>query len=373
MVRVGAAPLKELVVDIFVAEGSSRDEATRIAASLVGANLAGHDSHGVARVPRYVHWKRDGVVHANQTPEVVVDTPVLAVVDGKHGFGQTVAPVAVELGIRKCKAMGLAAVALRNAGHLGRIGDWGEMAAAAGLVSVHFVNVAGSVLVAPFGGVERRFSTAPVCIGVPRPGEEPIILDFATALVAEGKVLVASQGGKKIPDDALIGLDGKRSGDPRLLYGDFNKADRRDNQAGSGAIRAFGEHKGSGLAFMCELLGGALTGNGTTRFDRRWSSGMLSFYIDPQKLDAVDFFRAEVADCIDFIKSAKPEQVDGEVLIPGEPETRMRAERQAHGIPLPDDTWAGLVASAREAGIDEGRIQNLASPDSIGLRGSASA
>ena len=102
--------------------------------------------------------------------EIVVDTPVLAVVDGKFGFGQTVGAQAVQIGIDKCKAMGLAAVALRNAGHLGRIGDWAEMAAKEGLVSLHFVNVVGSVLVAPFGGVERRFSTAPICIGIPRAG-----------------------------------------------------------------------------------------------------------------------------------------------------------------------------------------------------------
>lgn len=362
MMTVEAAGLQDLVCDIFHAEGSSHEEASRIAASLVGANLAGHDSHGVARVPRYLQWVHEGVVHADQEVEIVTDTPVLAVVDGKHGFGQTVAPQAVQLGIDKCKAMGLAAVALRNAGHLGRIGDWGEMAAAANLISLHFVNVSGSVLVAPFGGVERRFSTAPICIGVPRPDAEPIILDFATSLVAEGKVYVASQGGKKIPDDALIGPDGTKSGDPRLLYGDYRQGEALNNQSGPGAIRAFGEHKGSGLAFMCEVLGGALTGNGATHFDRRWSSGMLSFYVDPQKLDTRDFFPPEITACIDFIKSAKPDRPGGEVLIPGEPEIRTRAERRANGIPLPDDIWAALVTAARNAKLGEPRIQAMTSP-----------
>ena len=134
------------------------------------------------------------------------------------------------------------------------------MAAEAGLVSVHFVNASGSVLVAPFGGTERRLSTAPFCVGVPRPGEPPVVLDFATSVVAEGKVLVASQGGKKLPDDALIGLDGKMSGDPHVLYGDYTATGLRTAGKGKGAIRAFGDHKGSGLALMCELLGGSLTG-----------------------------------------------------------------------------------------------------------------
>ena len=149
---------------------SSAEEARRIATYLTTANLTGHDSHGVIRVPVYIRWKKMGAVVPNQTAEIVVDTPSLAVVDGKFGYGQTVTPQAVKIGIEKCKASGLAAVALRNAGHIGRVGDWAEMAAAEGLVSVHFVNAAGSVLVAPYGGVERRLSTAPYCVGIPRQG-----------------------------------------------------------------------------------------------------------------------------------------------------------------------------------------------------------
>ena len=114
------------------------------------------------------------------------------------------------------------------------------------------------MLVAPYGGVDRRFSTAPYCVGIPRPGQDPLVLDFATSIVAEGKVLVASQGGKKIPDGALIGPDGKPSGDPHLLYGDYTPTGPRDHSKGTGAIQAFGDHKGSGLAFMCEMLGGSL-------------------------------------------------------------------------------------------------------------------
>src|SRR5690606_22314258 len=121
---------------------------------------------------------------------IIRETPVIAVVDGKYGFGQTVAPQAVSIGIKKAKAMGLSAVALRNAGHVGRVGEWAEMAAAEGLVSIHYVNAPQSLLVAPFGGVDRRFSTAPYSVGIPRPGTDPLILDFATSVVAEGKVLV---------------------------------------------------------------------------------------------------------------------------------------------------------------------------------------
>ena len=153
MIRIAADQLKQFVADIFVKSGCSIAESGRIGHYLVSANLSGHDSHGVVRVPRYVINVRSGATVADQTIAVVVDTPVIAVVDGKFGFGQTVAPAATEIGIEKCQAMGLSAVALRNAGHIGRVGDFAEMAAAKGLVSVHFVNAAGSVLVAPFGGI----------------------------------------------------------------------------------------------------------------------------------------------------------------------------------------------------------------------------
>jgi hydroxycarboxylate dehydrogenase B len=353
MVMIKADRLRGLVGDIFSAAGCSRGEAERIARYLVAANLAGHDSHGVVRVPRYVEMKRDGRVVADQAIEVTVDTPVLAVIDGRFGFGQSVAPQAVEIGIAKCKAMGLSAVSLRNSGHIGRVGDWAEMAAAADLISIHFVNAGGSVLVAPFGGVERRFSTAPYCIGVPMAGRPPLVLDFATSVVAEGKVLVASQGGKKIPPDALIGPDGAMSGDPAMLYGEHTPTGPRDFRKGSGAIRAFGDHKGSGLALMCEVLGGALTGNGCASLERPSANGMFSLYVDPARIDPAGFFPEEASRYVDHVKRAKPAQPGGEILVPGEPEQKSRERRLAEGIPLPDDTWTSIKATARSVGLAE--------------------
>ncbi len=358
MIVIKPAALSGFVAEIFAKAGCSAAEGERIGRYLVESNLTGHDSHGVVRVPRYVQNIREGTTVPDVEIAILVDTPVMAVVDGKFGFGQTVTPQAVRIGIEKCKKMGLAAVALRNAGHTGRTGDWAEMAAAEGLVSIHYVNAAGSVLVAPYGGVERRFSTAPYAVGIPRPGMEPLVLDFATSIVAEGKVLVASQGGKKIPADALVGPDGAVSGDPHLLYGDYTPSGPRNHRQGTGAIRAFGDHKGSGLAFMCEILGGALTGNEATRPGRQFSNGILSIYIDPKVIDPAGFFGGEVARYTDFVKSSKPDTPGGEVLVPGESEIRNRAIRTAEGVPLPDDTWASIVEAARSVGVDERRIQS---------------
>jgi hydroxycarboxylate dehydrogenase B len=357
MVTIQLPNLINFVADVFNHAESSPEEARRIATYLTTANLTGHDSHGVIRVPVYIKWKKTGSVVPNQTAEIVIDTPSLAVVDGKFGYGQTVTPVAVKIGIEKCKKAGLSAVALRNAGHIGRVGDWAEMAAAEGLVSVHFVTAAGSLLVAPYGGVEKRLSTAPYCVGVPRQGQDPIVLDFATSIVAEGKCLVASRGGKKLPTGALIDADGTLSQDPHVLYGPYTSEGPRDHTAGTGAIRAFGEHKGSGLAFICELLGGSLTGTGATAPNRRFANGMFAFYIDPKVIDPAHFFDDDVARYVDFIRATKPIAGVEQVLVPGDVERKTRAERTKNGIPLPDDTWAAIVNTAREVGVSEASIQ----------------
>ena len=361
MVTIKVENLIDFVADVFAHADSSAEEARRIATYLTTANLTGHDSHGVIRVPVYIRWKKMGSIVPNQTAEVVVDTPSLVVVDGKFGCGQTVTPQAVRLGIEKCKKAGVTALALRNSAHLGRVGDWAEMAAAEGLVSIHFVTAAGSLLVAPYGGVEKRLSTAPYCVGIPREGQDPIVLDFATSIVAEGKVLVASRGGKKLPKGALIDSDGTLSEDPAVLYGPYEPDGPRDHTKGTGAIRAFGDHKGSGLAFICELLGGALTGTGATSADRRFANGMLAFYIDPKVVDPAHFFDGEVTRYTDFIRATKPVAGVDKVLVPGDTERATRAERTKNGVPLPDDTWAAIVNTAREVGVSEASIQRATS------------
>ena len=262
MVTIQVQQLIDFVTEVFAHSQSSPEEARRIATYLTTANLTGHDSHGVIRVPVYIRWKKSGAVVPDQTAEFVLDTPSLAVVDGKFGYGQTVTPQAVRIGIEKCKKAGLAAVALRNAGHIGRVGDWAEMAAAEGLISVHFVNAAGSLLVAPFGGVEKRLRPRPI----------------ASAFRARARIRSCSishldrrrrQGAGRKPrrQDPQGRADRCRRhperGSGRALWA-LHAEGPRDHTKGTGAIRAFGEHKGSGLAFICELLGGALTGTGAT-------------------------------------------------------------------------------------------------------------
>jgi len=360
-VTVPVTVLEGFAAEIFTAAGCAREEGARIAHHLLSANLTGHDSHGVIRTPRYVQWLREGNVLAGQKLTIVHETPTHATLDGNFGFGQTIGPLAVDFGIAKAQQHGLAVIGLRNSGHIGRIGDWGERAAAAGLISLHFVNVFHGELVAPFGGVDRRFSTNPICIAVPTK-EGPIILDFATSMVAEGKVLVASNGGKPVPQGALIEPDGTLTADPRTLYGPIEGTHVRDSAQGAGALRTFGEHKGSGLAFMCEILAGCLTGGGTSGpipggKRGQIANGMLSIYLSPGGFGATGFEDA-AREYAGYVKASRPATNGGEVLIPGEPETRTRTERLKQGIPLQANTWSAICATARDLGLHPPALPN---------------
>ena len=301
-------------------------EGERIGKYLVGANLTGHDSHGVVRVPRYVQWKDDGTVVADRKVKIVTETPVLAVVDGQYGFGQTVAPQAVAHRHRQMQGHGpLAGGAAQRRPHrpgrrLGRNG--GGRGPRLHPLRQRVAAACWWRPSAASSGASRPPRSASASRGPARP---PIVLDFATSVVAEGKVLVASQGGKKLPDDALIGRDGKMSGDPHVLYGDYTPTGPRQHRKGTGAIRAFGDHKGSGLAFMCEMLGGSLTGTGATgegrplRATACCRSTSIPGVVDPEACSPTD-----VARYIAYFKSAKPAKPGGEVLVPGEPEQRTR-------------------------------------------------
>lgn len=352
---ITADTLRDFIATIFRRAGCEEDEAGRIAFFLVSANLAGHDSHGVIRVPRYVGDIQGGRTLIGQSITIVAESETHAVVDGNYGFGQTIGPQAVDLGIAKARMAGLSVVALRRSAHLGRIGDWAERAAEAGLISIHFVNVENGELVAPFGGTGRRFATNPICIGVPTmQGRPMLLLDMATSVVAEGKVLVASNGGKPVPEGALIGPDGRLSTDPATLYGPLAQTGPRDPGRGTGAIRAFGEHKGSGLAFMCEILAGVLCGGGPSGprhgEQRRISNGMLSIYLGPVHFGAGDFVREAMA-YAEYVKSSPTAEGVAEVLVPGEPEARTRSDRQAHGVALQVDTWTSLCHVAASFGV----------------------
>ena len=323
---------------IVTAGGSSPTEAAIVAEHLVEANLRGHDSHGVGMLVAYVRDLDNGTLRINQAPEIVSDTGTISVWDARAGYGQVVARQAVEWAIEAAKKHGVAVNGLRNAHHIGRVGTYGEIAARAGMVALHFVNVAsGAPGVAPFRGREGRFLTNPVCIAIPGTNNnEPILLDFATSRVALGKVRVAHNAGKPMLDGALLNHAGQPTTDPSVMYTEPR-----------GVVLPFGEHKGSGLALVCELLAGAIVGSPsvttTTPPERGIINGMLSIVIDPARLSTRDSMMAEIDDMLSWVKSAKPADPDLPVLVAGEPEQLARAQRIAKGIEVDDTTWSQLM------------------------------
>lgn len=343
---IQAPALQAQVASILTTTGSQPAEAEAVAANLVLANLSGHDSHGVGMLPRYVEAVREGGLVPNTAATVQMDTGSLLTLDGRRGYGQVVGAQAMALGIARARAHGSCIMTLANAHHLGRIGHFAEMAVAEGLVSMHFVNVLSRPVVAPWGGGDGRYGTNPCCIGVPLKGRDPFVLDFATSRVAQGKMRVAHNERRAVPPGYLIDEAGRPTTDPGVVV---------VPQANGlfGALMAFGEHKGYGMAVACELLGGALTGSGTwhrpTDHARAVVNGMLTILIDPTRLGTAASFDEEALAFVDWLKQSPPAPGFDAVRIAGEPEREARARRAREGIAIDDQTWAEIVAAGEQA------------------------
>lgn len=338
-VTVHPQALDAAVRALFLAAGSSDREAELAAAQLVGANLTGHDSHGVGMIPIYVEILQAGELHLNRRPDTVMQAGALTVLDGGMGLGQVAGFEAMQVAIARAREHGISLTGLRMSHHIGRIGHWAELAAAAGLVSLHFVNVISTPVVAPFGGGDARLVTNPVAIGVPRVGAPPLILDFATSKLAVGKVRVALNSGKTLPTEVLLDAQGRPTQDPAQLFA-------------GGALLPFGDHKGSGLALMCEILGSALFG-GPVQHEvpsrRRIINNMLTIAIDPARLGTLEALSADIARLVDWVR-ASPGTGEGGVQVAGEPERAARAAR-ADGVPIDRETWRQLMAAADTVGL----------------------
>lgn len=358
-VQLPAKGITALIKDVFMRAGGTADEAQDISHHLVEATASGHDSHGIIRVPRYIEALNNGHVSFGKVPVVVMESDSFVLFEGAHGFGQTLAKQSTDIGIKKAQTHGVALVGLRNAGHIGRIGAWAEQACAQGIVSVHFVNVCGALLVAPFGGAGRRMSTNPISIGVPNAGGDDFVLDFATSRVAEGKVLVAQKAGKQVDEACLVDGEGRATGDTHALYGEVAEGQVPNAGNGAGALTPMGEHKGSGLSIACELLAGALTGSGTSGPGGQVHNGMLSVFVDPSVMDDGHAWANSVAEYIDYVRSCPAAKSADSVLIPGDPERRAREYRLQHGIPLDEQSFSDILRAAETLGLPKDRALAL--------------
>jgi len=348
-----AEPLAAAVRAVVAAAGSHAGEAAEVAANLVEANLRGHDSHGVGMVPRYVDAVLEGGLAVNAHVAVRQDSGALLTLDGRQGYGQVIGREAMELGAARAKEHGVCIVGLAHSHHLGRIGQWAEQCVDHGLVSIHFVNVLSRPIVAPFGGRDARLGTNPFCVGIPRPGGEPILLDFATSKIAQGKTRVAHNKGVAVEPGTLIDDRGEPTVEPR--YAVIEPL---------GALLPFGEHKGAGLALICELLGGALAGGATGRAvtdgRRRVLNSMLSILVDPARLGTAANLAREMEGFVAYATASPPQPGVERVLTPGEPERATRERRLREGVPVDAVTWSEIVAAGAKVGVGAERTESLA-------------
>lgn len=347
--------LREIVKYILVTAGTPEPEARAVTDHLVEANLKGHDSHGVGMLPAYIRNIKMGHLIPGQHAEQVSRQGSVIVVDGKFGFGQIVGPEAMDMGIEVATKNGVAAIALKNAHHLGRIGAHAEYVASRGFISIHHVNVVGHPpQVAPFGGTVPRLGTNPFCCAIPVTNDHPVVLDMATSAIAAGKVRVAINSGELVPEGCLIDHEGMPTRNPRVVADDP-----------PGAQIHFGKHKGFGLALIYEILAGALVGAwsaqpGNAR-EGTIVNHMLTFILDPEVIGDRQSFENEIHALIGYIKDTPTAKGVDEILIPGEPERISRTARVADGIPVDDVTWETIMKTGASVGIEAQKIQELLS------------
>ncbi|MDA0563695.1 Ldh family oxidoreductase [Streptomonospora sp. S1-112] len=343
---VSADELTAMAESALAHMGAPPDTARAVAASLVGANLVGHDSHGVRRLPVYARAVRLGRIDPAARPEVTGRDGAVVTVRGHRAFGQIAAAAAVEALEEAVRSHGIGVAAVRECNHIGRLGEYVEAMARAGHIGIALCNVDPTV--APFGGRERRLGTNPLAWALPcgpaAPGDpgggEPVVMDWATSAIAEGKLAMLRARGEPAPDGVLLDPAGRVSTEPGDFYG-------------GGALLPFAGHKGYGLSVMIEAVGGLLSGGGISCLpDYDGGNGTVLMGVDPARFLPPAVFRAQVEDFTDELRRTPAAQGHTEVLVPGDVERRARAERTAAGIPVPAATWNDLLDLLPPGGAD---------------------
>lgn len=338
--------LRDTTVSIFTAAGWHEEDAAEVARHFVLANLSGHDSHGIGMLPLYVSAVRDGLLKPSSMPVDRVNAAPFLHIDANVALGQPTARRAVERAAAMALTGGVAILNLVDAHHIGRIGDYAEQAAARGLISMFWVNVAGRPpIVAPHGSREARWGTNPHAMGVPIGDDRPLILDFATSRMAHGKARVALNKGEQVADGFLIDADGHATNNPAVVFPPLPM----------GALLPFGDHKGAGIALIAEIFSAGLTGGALIKDkpNKSWIiNSLFGVLIDPARLEPDHEARNVRINAIaDYVRSAAPRDGHDKVRAPGDMEREIRIKRQAGGIPLDDETWRQIIEAGAYFGV----------------------
>lgn len=338
--------LLQFASELLTRGGATPEEAAVVADSLVQANLRGHDSHGVMRIPSYLQNVANGRIQPGQTLTIVNEAPGTIVADGGWGFGQVLSRALMERLLDKAGTVGIACGTLRRSAHIGRLGEYAEQAAARNMASMIVANTHGAAhRVAPVGGKAPRLGTNPICMGMPGGKNGPFVMDFGTSATAEGKVRVKRIAGESVPPGLILDADGNPSTDPNVIYGNP-----------PGTILPMGgdqAYKGFGLAFMIEMLSGSLSGGQCSYPDPPPPLGNCAVFVvfNPECFAGVPHVMQEVSQLETFVRSSPPIDESKPVTLPGDPEQRVLAQRLETGIPLDDGNWNALLELAIELNV----------------------
>ncbi len=339
MARLSATALRELATAILRAAGASDSNAATVASSLVLSNLHGHDSHGIAQLLSYVGQIQKGNLDPKAEPSILNERPTAALIDGAWGFGQVAARYAADVLIQKVRASGVAAVGIQRCNHIGRLGEFAEQAANDGVIAMITLCGGGrGTSTTPYGGAGKTLGTNPFAFGIPANEFPPVIVDFATTVVAGGKIALAREKGESLPEGWLLDRDGRPTRDPN----DFGNG---------GMLRTMAEHKGFGLSMVAEALGGALTGaTGFEEGEKTRNCVFMWGIATDIFLPPGEYARLEDRS-IAKIKATPPAPGFERVIVPGERGRLNAARNERDGIELPESTWQKLVELAQRHGV----------------------
>jgi len=336
---------RKLGAAIFKAVNVANPEAETMIDVLVSGSLWGIDSHGVREYPYYVKEIQEGRLHPDTRGTVRRKTPVMTLIDDTNRIGFVAAKEAMDMALDTASKVGVGAVGICNSGHVGNLFYYLMLAAKRDMIGI--ITAAGiGKAVAPWGGCKPVLGTNPLGFSIPTGKERPIVLDIATSAVSYGQLQTCVLNRRPIPEGWLI----DSSGHP--VSGLIN--DLSDFWASGGALLPFGTYKGYGINLLAEILAGALTANGTS--DRGMTQGMLMIAIDIGAFTPPEDFKAEVGRLIADIKASGLREGYKEVLLPGEREFRIEAERRRSGIPVDDNSWTRIQDMCKRLGLEIGSV-----------------
>lgn len=340
---VNTSELRHFAQQTLEAEGLNAEHAHLVADSLVQADLWGHQSHGVLRLPWYIARLRTGAMKASSEVAALIDTGAMLLLDGQDGVGQVVTDIARREAVQRAKKHGVGAVGVRNSNHFGTAMYYTRKAATEGCVSILTTNA--SPAMAPWGGREKGIGTNPWSIGAPYKNGA-VVMDIANTAVARGKIYLARQRNEQIPDSWALTAEGMPT---------TNAAEAVD-----GVILPMAGHKGYAISFMMDVLSGVLTGsasgksvNGPYREDERSGCGHMFIALDVASFGSPEDYTDRLEQLVAEVKQTPLAHGASEIFIPGEIEDRHETERRSEGtIQLPEQTWMDLAKLGIETGTE---------------------